>query len=279
MSLREILTNYDHFFFDLDGVIWELEKLLPNVSVFLNDINNLSKSIYYVSNNTNHSRATFHSLFTNLGLPSTMANILSASYNCAMYLQTILEPGSKVMVIGSRNLADELTTSGFQVISSMDMVDVKMTTTELGRLEVDPEVKAVVVGYTLHLNFYIMSYAINCIHNGAVLITSNYDAYDKAGKYLIPGAGCTIEFLKYATKCELINVGKPEQWAIDKVIERESLDRKKCVIFGDKMMTDILVGVRAGISTVLVLTGADTRESYQKHEFKPDFVFENLEYE
>jgi phosphoglycolate/pyridoxal phosphate phosphatase family enzyme len=278
MSLEEILSNYDHFFFDLDGVVWEGEKLLPNAAGLLHHIESLSKSIYYFSNNTNHSRNSFFALFNRLGLPASLPNILCAAYNSALYLQSTIEPGSKVFVIGQTNLCDEVAAAGYQVISSVPMEKIKMTTTELGRLEVDPEVKAVVVGYSAWINFYILAYGVNCVNNGAVIVTSNYDPYDKFGKYYIPGAACTVEFLRYATKAGFVNVGKPEPWAINRIIDRDGLDRKRCVIFGDKMVTDILLGVKAQIGSVLVLTGVENKESYKKYDFQPDYVLNNLEF-
>lgn len=276
MSLCEIIQSFENFFFDLDGVLWECEVLLPGAQSLLTDLKSQQKSIYYISNNTNHSRLTFSALFSELSLPSDPQSIICGSYNSMVYLQNNFAQGSKIFVIGSENLCSEISSAGFSVISSKSMEGINLTTTELGCLEVEPDIKAVVVGYTPKLNFYSLSYGINCLNQGALLITSNYDTYDKAGKYNVPGAACTVEFLRYAVKCDYINLGKPEKSVIENIIQRDNLDKDKCIIFGDKMNTDILLGKNAGVKTVLVLTGADTVESCSNYDFKPDFILQDL---
>lgn len=276
MSLKDLIQSYDHFFFDLDGVLWECETLLPGAQSLLSELSSLNKSIYYISNNTNHSRLTFSSLFSSLSLPSDPLSIICGSYNSSHYLQNHFPQGSKVFVVGSDNLSSEISSAGFSVISSRPMEEIKLTTTELGQLETEADIKAVVVGYTQKLNFYILSYAANCLNRGAALVTSNYDNCDKAGKFNVPGAGCTVEFLRYAVKCDFINVGKPEKSVIENILQRDKLNRDKCIIFGDKMKTDILLGKNAGVKTVLMLTGADTQESIANYEFQPDYILANL---
>ena len=276
MSLVGLIQSFDHFFFDLDGVLWECETLLPGAKSLLSELASLNKSIYYISNNTNHTRQTFSSLFSSLSLPSDSESIICGSYNCSHYLQNNFPQGSKVFVIGSDNLCSEISSAGFSVISTRSMEEVQLTTTQLGQLETEADIKAVIVGYSHKLNFYILSYAVNCLSNGATLITSNYDNCDKAGKYNVPGAGCTVEFLRYAVNGDFINVGKPEKSVIENIIQRDKLNRDKCIIFGDKMKTDILLGKNAGVKTVLMLTGAETQESLANYDFQPDYILRNL---
>lgn len=276
MSIYEIIQSFDNFFFDLDGVIWECENLLPGAQSLLSELVSQQKSVYYISNNTNHSRLTFSTLFSELSLPSDPQSIICGSYNCMLYLQNNLPQGSKIFVIGSENLCNEISSAGFSVISSKSMEGINLTTSELGQLEVEPDIKAVIVGYTPKLNFYSLSYGINCLNQGALLLTSNYDTCDKAGKYNVPGAACTVEFLRYAVKCDFINLGKPHRSVIDNIIQRDSLNTSKCLIIGDKMSTDILLGINAGVKTVLVLTGADSEKSASNYDFKPDYIIKDL---
>ena len=162
------------------------------------------------------------------------------------------------------------------MVSSLTMDNRKLTTTQLGLLSVDPDIQAVVVGYTPRLNFYMLSYALNCIKKGARLITGNYDCTDKFGKYNVPGCACTVEFLRYAIQTDFVNVGKPEVFMMDKIMQRDGLDRETCIVFGDKMATDILLAKNAGIASALVLTGVERVGTFEGYEYQPDYVLSNL---
>ena len=276
MELSQIIASYNSFFFDLDGVIWECEHLLPGVKELLKTLESQSKQIYYVSNNAIRSRRVFSELFTSLDIPSKYENIICAGYSSAVYLQSKFPSGTKILVIGSEGLVEEIQVAGYQVISSVHMEEIKVTTSELGKLSIDPDIKVVVVGFTQRLNFYMLSYALNCMQNGAILVTGNYDCSDKFGKYNVPGSACTVEFLRYAIKCDFINVGKPESYMLDMIINRDGLNKEKCIMFGDKMATDVKLAVNAGIKSVLVLTGVEKQGTFETCDFQPDFILNDL---
>ena len=276
MSLAAIVSTYSNFFFDLDGVIWECESLLPGVKSLFSLLESQSKRIYFVSNNAIRSRRTFLSLFSSLSIPADPDNIICAGFACASYLLSTYPLPSKIFVIGSEGLIEEISSAGYEVVSSLTMDNRKLTTTQLGLLSVDPDIQAVVVGYTPRLNFYMLSYALNCIKKGARLITGNYDCTDKFGKYNVPGCACTVEFLRYAIQTDFVNVGKPEVFMMDKIMQRDGLDRETCIVFGDKMATDILLAKNAGIASALVLTGVERVGTFEGYEYQPDYVLSNL---
>jgi phosphoglycolate/pyridoxal phosphate phosphatase family enzyme len=276
MALSQIIEAHDAFFFDLDGVIWECETLLPGVKELIDLLTLNGKRIYYVSNNAIRSLKGFKSWFESMGLPADEKNIICAASSSSTYLKASHQPGSLVYVIGSPGLVESIKEAGFEVVDSNTMKNIKLTTTELGTIQANPMIKAVVVGYTMDLNFYMLSYALNCIKQGAELVTGNYDHVDKFGKYNVPGCACSVDFIRYAMKSEFVNVGKPEPYMVNKLIERDELDVARCVMFGDKMSTDIKVGINAGIHTALVLTGVENEDSYKMYDFGPDYVLQNL---
>jgi ribonucleotide monophosphatase NagD (HAD superfamily) len=63
---------------------------------------------------------------------------------------------------------------------------------------------------------------------------------------------------------------------LDMILDRDRIDNSRCVMFGDKMETDILMAKRAQISKVLMLTGVETRESAKGYTFEPDYIFETM---
>lgn len=276
MALQEIISSHNNFFFDLDGVVWECESLLPGVKALLVSLQDQGKRIYYLSNNAIRSREMFFEIFSSLGIPAELDNIVCAGYSCSTYLKSVYPLQSKIFVIGSEGLIEEIQSAGYEIISSVSMEDTKSTTTELGHLEIDKDVKVVVVGFTSRLNFFMLSYALNCLQNGAVLITGNYDASDKFGKYNVPGSACTVEYLRYAINAQFVNVGKPEKFMVDMLISRDLLQRDQCIMLGDKMATDIKLAKNAGIKSALVLTGVEQAGTFENCEFQPDYILKNL---
>ena len=64
-----------------------------------------------------------------------------------------------------------------------------------------------------------------------MIVTGNYDCSDKFGKYNVPGSACTVEFLRFANKHGFVNVGKPESFMIERIIQRDGLDKHECIMF------------------------------------------------
>ena len=75
--------------------------------------------------------------------------------------------------------------------------------------------------------------------------------------------------------------GKPSSWFVDAIFDAEKKNNDKlkktdiCVI-GDRLDSDILLGVNAGIHSLLVMTGVTTNEILEKSEIKPDFVLDSI---
>jgi HAD superfamily hydrolase (TIGR01450 family) len=276
MSLAYIISNYQNFFFDLDGVVWECENLLPGVSDLLSLLESQSKKIYYMSNNASRSRSDFIELFRRLGIPAKLENIVCAGYACASYLTSQYPINTKVLVIGCKGAIEEIELAGYEVVSSVDMESIHVTTDNLGSIAVDPDIKVVVVGFTPKLNFYMLAYALNCLKAGAKLLTGNYDCSDKFGAYNAPGSACTVEFLRYSLDLDFINVGKPEKFMLDRIIDLHKLNKSESIMIGDKMATDILLAKKASIDSLLVLTGYERPGTYENLAFQPNYILENL---
>jgi ribonucleotide monophosphatase NagD (HAD superfamily) len=101
------------------------------------------------------------------------------------------------------------------------------------------------------------------------------------GDRKLPAAGCQISALEKATGRTATVLGKPNKYAFQVIAEEHKLDKKKCIMIGDRIDTDIMLGVNSGIDTCLVMTGA-TNEDILRAEFEqenpiiPTFICKNL---
>lgn len=275
--LKPEFEAYDNFFFDFDGVIWEGEEALPGAVELVRTLQQLGKHVYFLSNNTTRTRESFTEKLGQLGISTSPPQILSTSHSVACFLQSKYPPGTKVYTIGLFGLPDEVTSAGFEVVNSLDMMNETVANSEeYLRMNIDPAVKVVIVGFTPVLNYYMIGYAVRCVQNGAELIAGNIDKYDKVGEYNIPSSGCTVAAIEVCTGAKAITVGKPDPYMLRLATERDHLDSRRSIVFGDKMDTDILLAKNYGVASVLMLTGVESRASAEKYSYQPDFILGSL---
>jgi HAD superfamily hydrolase (TIGR01450 family) len=116
-------------------------------------------------------------------------------------------------------------------------------------------------------------FAIQC---GAKFIASNADPSLPIEGGFLPGAGAIISAIVEATGVKPIIVGKPSKRIMDIAIKKLDASKEEVAIIGDCLYTDLAAGKRAGIYTILVLTGATTKDDLMKSKQKPDLILESV---
>ncbi|MBM3188256.1 MAG: TIGR01457 family HAD-type hydrolase, partial [Chloroflexi bacterium] len=165
-------------------------------------------------------------------------------------------PGAKVHVVGEQGLIDELTERGFRIA---------------GR-----DADYVVCGWDRGLIFEKLRIACLAIRDGATFIGTNPDKTYPLEDAIIPGNGSTLAYLVAATDVEPTVVGKPEPIIIEQCLRALGATREDTAILGDRLDTDILGGHRAGIRTIMVLTGISSAEEAADYVVQPDAIFRDL---
>ena len=115
------------------------------------------------------------------------------------------------------------------------------------------------------------------IRRGAKFVGTNGDKTFPTDEGLAPGGGAILAAIETATDVTPTIIGKPARAMFDIAIEQMGADPRTCAMLGDRLDTDIEGAQRAGLKSLLVLTGVATRESLEKSEIQPDFTFENLD--
>ncbi|MGC9360931.1 MAG: HAD hydrolase-like protein, partial [Anaerolineae bacterium] len=172
------------------------------------------------------------------------------------YLRTLAPVGTRVNVVGEQGLIQELQRFGF-VIAGRD-ADV------------------VVAGWDKTVTFEKLKTATLAIRDGAMFVGTNPDKTYPMENDIIPGAGSILAALIAATDVEPVIVGKPEPIIIQRCLDMLDASAEDTAILGDRLDTDILGGQRAGIGTILVLTGISTREEAAAWNPPPDLVVNNI---
>merc|ERR1719160_1746832 len=176
----EMLDKADVFIFDCDGVIWKGDSLIDGVPAILAMLREAGKRIFFVTNNSTKSRKGYLGKFKGLGLEGVEPEeIFSSSFAAAAYLDqsNFKATGKKVYIIGEKGISEELDLLGIPWLGAEADADKKPSMGSGGKLDHDPEVGAVVVGFDRHFNYYKIQYAQLCISSNpdCQFIATNLD--------------------------------------------------------------------------------------------------------
>lgn len=274
------VKDVDVFIFDCDGVIWRGDSLIDGVEETLGKLKALGKRMFFVTNNSTKSRKGYKKKFESLGLDLIESEeIFSSSFCAAAYLEqtNFKETNKKVYIIGESGIGQELDLLGIPHLGSEDDKDKQPDMGPGGRLEVDPDVGAVIVGFDRYINYYKLQYAQLCINKGAEFIATNLDAVTHltdAQKWA--GNGSMVGAIKGCTGKEPTVVGKPSPLMIEYLEKKYGLDRQRICMVGDRLDTDILFGTDNGLQSLLVLSGVTSKEQLTTSDIVPDFYADSI---
>jgi 4-nitrophenyl phosphatase len=250
------LARIRNLLIDMDGVLYRGQTALPGAAELIAFLEERGFDYLLVTNNATMSQAQFSAKLHKMGIAVPAEAIMTSSLATASYLATLAPAGTKVNVVGEEALVKELEKRGF-VIAGRDA-------------------QYVVCGLDKTLTFEKLMTATIAIRNGATFIGTNADKTYPLEKDLIPGAGSILASLIAATDVQPIVIGKPEPAMFQQSLAALGAKAEKTAMLGDRPETDILGGHRAGLATILVLTGVSTREGLAQYEVQPDLIVEDL---
>jgi len=242
---------------DADGVLWHGRNPLPAVPAFFDFLRAREIRFIIATNNSARPGSEIVERLAHFGVTITENQVLTSAEATALFLPRVIPRGGRVFLIGGEGLANELTRAGFQLV--------------------EENAVAVVVGLDTHLTYQKLKRATIEIRSGAKFIGSNADKTYPSDEGLVPGSGAIIAALETATDVAPSIIGKPERAMFDIAIEKLNAPREFVAMLGDRLDTDIEGAQRAGLHSILVLTGVATRESLEHSDIQPDMIAENLD--
>ncbi|KAK3257536.1 hypothetical protein CYMTET_33386 [Cymbomonas tetramitiformis] len=163
------LDSIDTFIFDCDGVLWKGGNAINGSIEALTALRRAGKQLFFVTNNSAHSRAEMVQKFSRLGLDVEKTEIIGAAYAAAAWLKA-RNFCEKAYVIGERGIYDELEELGIEVATRIGDADSsEMTDAEFIELEVEEGVGAIVVGGDSAFNYRKLAYASLCLQQVRLL--------------------------------------------------------------------------------------------------------------
>jgi phosphoglycolate/pyridoxal phosphate phosphatase family enzyme len=250
--------------FDLDGVVYRGETAVPGALAALNLLQDAGHGLRYLTNNSTRSREHYGRKLTALGIPTAPEQVMTSAHATALYLAERGAAGKTVFVVGEHGLAEEMESVGLRVLS----------------LESPERADFVVVGLDRQLTYAKIARGYREIARGAEFVATNRDpTFPMEGGVEVPGGGAMVAAIAVAVGREPFLVGKPKTYALERLLSLTGATAADAVMVGDRTDTDILVGRRLGLPTVLTLTGVTSREQAlaAPEEQRPDYIVETLE--
>ena len=251
MGRREIHS----WLMDMDGVLVHEEQAIPGAARFLDLLTRRGTPFLVLTNNSIYTRRDLAARLKASGLEVPEEAIWTSALATATFLQD-QRPGGSAFVIGEAGLTTALHSAGY-------------TMTERA-----PDY--VVLGETRTYSFERIARAIRLIVDGARFIATNPDATGPSPDGPLPATGSVAALISRATGVEPYYVGKPNPMMMRSALNVLDAHSETSAMVGDRMDTDVISGLEAGLETVLVLTGVATREETERFPFRPSRVVESI---
>jgi phosphoglycolate/pyridoxal phosphate phosphatase family enzyme len=250
---------YDAYILDLDGTIYLGDALLPGAAETVAALRAAGRRTIFLSNNPTKTREQYAAKLSHMGIPTPADDIVNSSFVMVQWLLREA-PGARLFVVGEAPLIGELRTAGFQLNEQAGAIDV------------------VVASFDRTFVYHKLQVAFDAIRMGARLVATNGDRYCPTPSGGEPDAAAVIAAIEACTgaTCDPI-VGKPSPIMVATIMDMLRLPPQRCLMVGDRLETDIRMGIAAGMDTCLVLTGDATREKLAASGLHPTLVLERID--
>ncbi len=260
MIHRQPLTGrlYDGYIFDLDGTVYLGDALLPTAGQTIATLRARGKRTVFLSNNPTHTRQEYAAKLTRLGLPTPAADIINSSMVMVDFLRRKM-PGARLFVAGEQPLKTELEQAGFILEEDAGRVD------------------AVIASFDRTFAYRKLQIAFDAVRAGAHFYATNADRYCPVPGGGEPDAAAVIAAIEACTSkpVEAV-VGKPSDYMVDAILAVLGLPPEHCLMTGDRLETDVMMGITHGMDTALALTGATKPEALEGSAVRPTYVIAEL---
>ncbi|MDE3029993.1 MAG: HAD family hydrolase [Acidobacteriota bacterium] len=236
---------------DMDGVLINDGAMVPGADLFLDRLRRTGRRFLVLTNNSLFTPLEVAEQLGSMGLDVDVASIWTSALATAQFVAT-QRPGGSAFVIGKDSVHQALSDVGYRE---------------------DPHLPDyVVLGETWEYSFDDFALAVRAIKGGSHFVATNPEPTGPTTDGSLPGCGAMAALIENATGVAPFFVGKPNSLMIREAMGMLHAPTQSSVMIGDRMETDILAGVDAGLTTILVLSGANVEGDALRYPFRPSRV-------
>ncbi|MHC0432508.1 HAD-IIA family hydrolase [Streptomyces sp. O3] len=240
---------------DMDGVLMHEGVPVPGADAFIKKLRESGKPFLVLTNNSIYTARDLQARLIRIGLEVPVENIWTSALATAKFLDN-QHPGGTAYVIGEAGLTTALHEAGYILTDS------------------DPDF--VILGETRTYSFEALTKAIRLINDGARFICTNPDNTGPSTEGVLPATGSVAALITKATGKEPYFVGKPNPLMMRTGLNAIGAHSETSAMIGDRMDTDVLAGLEAGMETFLVLTGLTGKDDIDRYPYRPTTVVDSI---
>jgi NagD protein len=240
---------------DMDGVLIHEGTPIPGAEEFLRRLRESGKPFLVLTNNSIYTPRDLSARLAGMGLEVPEECIWTSALATAKFLKS-QRPGGTAYVIGEAGLTTALYQAGYVLTDK------------------DPDY--VVLGETRTYSFEALTKAIRLINGGARFICTNPDETGPSTEGVLPATGSVAALITKATGVEPYFVGKPNPLMMREALNTAGAHSETAAMIGDRMDTDVVSGMEAGMETILVLTGLTSPADVERFPYRPTRVVKSI---
>ncbi len=240
---------------DMDGVLVHEGQPVPGAPEFVGKLRASGKPFLILTNNSIYTARDLQARLARIGIEVPESAIWTSALATAQFLDD-QRPRGTAYVIGEAGLTTALHNAGY-ILTNFE-----------------PEY--VVLGETRTYSFEAITTAVRLIDNGARFICTNPDPTGPSAEGALPAAGSVAAMISKATGVEPYFVGKPNPMMMRSALNTIGAHSESTAMIGDRMDTDVLCGLEAGLETILVLTGISGRADIDRYPYRPSRVVDSV---
>jgi NagD protein len=240
---------------DMDGVLVHEGQPVPGAPEFVARMRASGKPFLILTNNSIYTARDLQARLVRMGIEVTERNIWTSALATAQFVSD-QRPGGTAYAIGEAGLTTALH--------------------DVGYVLTDHRPDYVVLGETRTYSFEAITQAIRHINDGARFLATNPDPTGPSSEGALPACGSVAALISKATGVDPYFVGKPNPMMMRSALNTIEAHSETTAMIGDRMDTDVLCGLEAGLETILVLTGIANRDEISRYPYRPSRIIQSV---
>jgi len=254
---KEALANAcRHFVLDMDGTFYLGNTILPRSLDFLRKVEATGRDYIFFTNNSSKSPEVYIEKLAKMNCHISRNQIMTSGDVTIEYLNTVY-PGKKVYLVGTEPLIKSFEEGGITLVQD------------------NPDI--VVIGFDTTLTYEKIVKASDFVRGGAVYLATHPDINCPVENGYITDVGAFCAMISLSAGVKSVKaLGKPNKETVEMVTHRTGWKKADTAFVGDRIYTDVAVGVNNGAKGLLVLTGEADMNTVRESSVKPDAIFDDL---
>ena len=245
------------FLLDMDGTLYLGDEVFPGAVDFIHTLAQTGRQYIYLTNNSSKSVESYVDKLSRMGLRAAPEDFLTSVNATVLYLRQ--KNHRKIYAFGTASFRQQLRQGGLPVTDVLA-----------------EDIDCLCMGFDTELTFQKLEDACILLNRGVEYVATNPDWVCPTWYGSVPDCGSVAEMLYRATGRRPRFIGKPEPDMVELAVKETNFTKEQTILLGDRLYTDIKSGVRAGVDTVLVLSGEATLKDLAASDVKPTYVMKDI---